>query len=323
MTNNTDLSNNPLEPWIHPWPEYGLEAVTRCPICGGSSADTIYLAYENYYTHTQAREKVSYESLSRFRKLRQSLINGYTNWRYATRATPFSWWGVVIVMLLPNLRAPLDRKFRHLPRFPPNGGRLLDVGCGNGAFLDLAKSCGWEVAGLDPDPVAVEYCKKRQLSVETGGFEVFSAQSEIFDVITLSHVIEHTPNPVQVLCACHALLKPGGQLWLETPNIESIGHSRFQRHWRGLEIPRHLVLLSRGALRQAMIEAGFQPPHDLACPNAPLGMFLSSHAIARAQTAPNRPHIPGRIRLEAIFASIFGKFLPSRREFLTIITRRP
>lgn len=67
-----------------------------------------------------------------------------------------------------------------------------------------------------------------------------------------------TPNePFMVREACHALLKPGLQLWLETPNIDSFGYARFQKIWRGLKTPRHLVLFNRQSLSQAFVRQVF------------------------------------------------------------------
>ena len=356
MSNAMNASHPLPEPWIHPWPTDGLESVTVCPVCGETAReilhsdlvdnvfrvapgkwklwrctdcsaayldprptrDAIHLAYANYYTHQEAAEEDDYTSLSPFRKLRRRLANGYTNWRFSTQAPPSSPLGVTATLLMPPLKKRLDCRYRHLPKLPARGRCLLDVGCGNGAFLNLARTCGWDVIGLDSDPQAAINAAKQGLSVKTGGIEVFDSQSEVFDVITLNHVIEHVHEPVKVLKACHALLKPGGQLWLGTPNIDSFGHERFQKSWRGLETPRHLVIFNRRSLIRALVKAGFSTPRERVCPSACPGMFQASHAIAQGQSPYSTVETPRVLQLRAWLASVFEMIRPSRREFLTL-----
>ncbi|MCK5664178.1 MAG: methyltransferase domain-containing protein, partial [Thiotrichaceae bacterium] len=73
--------------------------------------------------------------------------------------------------------------------------------------------------------------RQKGLDVRMGGVEVLDPSVEKFDVITLSHVIEHVHQPVEVLKYCYSLLKPDGFLWLETPNIESEGYRLFGANW--------------------------------------------------------------------------------------------
>lgn len=221
---------------------------------------------------------------------------------------------------MPSLKRVLDRQYRHLPRLPQCGGRLLDVGCGDGSFLALARTCGWDVVGLDPDPDALSNAAQQGLTVHEGGIEYFADQANLFDVITLNHVIEHVYEPVKVLAACHALLKPGGQLWLETPNIDSLGHARFQQNWRGLETPRHLVIFNRESLGQAFFSAGFPVPQSQTRPST--GMFKASFAMEHGHSPYARLATPKVLKLQAAFAALAGKFLPSRREFLTVTAKK-
>lgn len=180
-------------PWQTPWPVDGLESVTRCPVCGQNerdilhanlvdntfraapgkwtlwqcakcrsayldphpSPDSIHLAYANYYTHQQGAGKGDYASLSLFRKLRRRLVNGYTNWRYSTKAHPASAFGAFLLFLLWPQKVKLGREYRNLPRRLAASGELLVSDVVNGAFLQIVRSCELEVTGVDPDPNAV------------------------------------------------------------------------------------------------------------------------------------------------------------------------
>jgi 2-polyprenyl-3-methyl-5-hydroxy-6-metoxy-1,4-benzoquinol methylase len=360
MDRNMNTTETLNEPWKKPWPPNGIEAVTHCPVCGDvnretvhsdlidnvfriapgkwtlwqcancrsaymnprPTPDTIHLAYANYYTHQQVDGKEDYASLCFFRKLRRRLINGYTNWRYSTANQQANALGVLAAFAIPTLKRALDRRYRHMPKRPKGGGRLLDVGCGDGSFLSLAKTCGWDVVGLDPDPKAVANASMRGLIVHEGGIEYYQGTKELFDVITLNHVIEHVYEPVSVLKTCHALLKPGGQLWVETPNIESFGHERFGRNWRGLETPRHLLLFNRRSLGQAFIDAGFSAPKDRARPSPCRRMFRKSFSIEIGRSPNEIILFPRSLQLLAVITSIKETFLSSRKEFLTLTARK-
>ena len=76
--------------------------------------------------------------------------------------------------------------------------------------------------------------------------------------MTLSHVIEHVPDPVAMLRGCRRLLRRGGQLVVATPNSESLACARFGRDWLHWDPPRHLVLFERASLAHVAREAGFR-----------------------------------------------------------------
>jgi 2-polyprenyl-3-methyl-5-hydroxy-6-metoxy-1,4-benzoquinol methylase len=135
-------------------------------------------------------------------------------------------------------------------------GRLLDVGCGNGEFIEQMRSYGWTVAGIDLDPSAVAYGRSRGLDVHVGTIADLPETTQ-YDVIALTHVIEHVPDPIELLRECAKRLRPvTGRIVITTPNLESLGHKWFGKYWRGLEVPRHFVIFSSTGLRQCVARAG-------------------------------------------------------------------
>ena len=235
----------------------------RCEQCASCYLDprpnraTIHLAYGRYFTHAQVDDSPADTKIAAARRLRRSWANGYRNWRYGTTLQPASSLGVAAAFILPWRRRILDADMRHIPRHR-TAGRLLDVGAGNGAYLRRASSAGWNVVGVEPDGAAVEAACRSGLNVRQGGIECLSDAPESFDVITMNHVIEHVHDPLTVLTHAFALLKSDGVLHIETPNIDSYGHRRFGRHWRGLEPPRHLVLFSWDSLEMLLLKVGFK-----------------------------------------------------------------
>lgn len=341
-----------------PWPASDLEAVPQCPVCGGAErnllhrgltdrvfavadgawdlyrcaqCESAYLdprptpesigrAYAGYYTHSSDDHPIVRRK-GRIRSLLHDLINGYQNRRYKTQRSPALPAGRWLLPLLPSLRTAADAECRHLPALPVGGGRLLDVGCGNGGFLALARQAGWQVEGVDFDEGAVQAARSRGLEVQLGGADVLAGREEVFDVITLCHVIEHVYDPVTTLRRLHALLKPGGVLWLDTPNLASLGARRFGSNWRDLDPPRHLVLFNPQSLQQAMREAGFHTFRQHWRGLSLFGVFAPSEAMARGDDATVASH-RGRPPLRDILSELWEMIRPSRREFLTVTARK-
>jgi len=280
--------------WNTPWPADELEHVTACPACESVGREMLhqdlvdnvffaaagrwslyrcthchsaYLdprpneasigkAYGVYYTHSTDHARGERRAPSGLRALKLALTHGYVNARYGTQRQPASPLGVWVARLSPVRRQKRDAEFRFLPR-PSPGQRLLDVGCGNGDYLRHAGDAGWQAVGIDADEKAVDVARRRGLDARLGGIELFADEAECFDAVTLSHVLEHLHDPARLLRAAHRLLKPGGVVFIDTPNIQSCGARRWGVHWRGLETPRHLVIFSRSALIERLHTAGF------------------------------------------------------------------
>jgi len=293
----------------------------RCEACGSGyfnprpTPETVGRLYEAYYTHAHT-DAPDYAQLSLLGKLRRILGNGYRNSRFGMQERPASVLGVLVAWLMPNYRALLDAGGRHLPKQPK--GRLLDVGCGNGDFLQFAQRAGWEAIGVEPDPKAVEVAHARGLTVYLGGLETLHTVSEAFDGITLNHVLEHVHDPRATLTHCYRLLKSSGWLWLETPNLDAHGHAHYGENWVGLDIPRHLVVFTDHALLRLLREVGFARVERL--PYYPLceRVFAMSRAIATGASPHHPPPLPPEERRVARQAEAKARRNPERREFTMV-----
>lgn len=138
-------------------------------------------------------------------------------------------------------------------------GRLLDVGCGSGDFLKEARDYGWAVSGCDNDEKAAEVANSiHNLNVQVGDLESIHYAEKSFDAVTLNNVIEHLINPLATMEEAYRVLNDGGRFVSISPNPSSFLHQRYKKYWRGLESPRHLVLLHHFTLRQLAKRAGFK-----------------------------------------------------------------
>jgi SAM-dependent methyltransferase len=132
-----------------------------------------------------------------------------------------------------------DMALEDLSARNPNGVRcLLEIGCGFGDFLTLAavRSPGFAAEGLEQNPSAVREAQRRNLNVHYGDiYEMVSTHAGKYDTLCLFQVLEHVPDPGNLICAVCMVLQKGGRLILAVPNAAS-----FLRHaWNILDMPPH------------------------------------------------------------------------------------
>ena len=308
-------------------PVTGFWAIKLCVECGVAylsprpDCDSIGDAYRHYYTHTSDKDDLVH---SRLRSIKDYISVKY----YAVTSKSGGFYDYIVylmVRLLPPMSSYLDAKSRHIFKVKGKPGKLLDIGCGNGEFLRFANRFGWHVVGVDFDEKAASEARSYGLDVRTGGIDVIDSK-EKFDFISLSHVIEHVYDPARLLSSCYELLNDGGVLWLETPNIESMGYIFYKSNWRGLEPPRHIMLFNQVSLNQMLLKSGFasvaQKQHGL----SGVYMGLASEKLLNILNPCNtRTSCVARkiiMLLRIVSLELIQMFYRKRREFLTVVAIR-
>lgn len=138
-------------------------------------------------------------------------------------------------------------------------GKILDVGCGPGYFLAVAKKNGWQAHGVEVSKIAADYAKKKfGIKVFAGELRQADYPDEYFDVVTLWHVLAHLPNPSETLAEVNRILKKDGLLVATVPNISGFQAKVFKEYWFHLDVPRHLYFFEPGVLRQMLRKSGFR-----------------------------------------------------------------
>ena len=287
-------------------------------------ADEIWKAYATYYTHTGADRGRRSSPLKRYVSF---LKRGYWAgaYGYHTDRAPFlSRFLGLLLYLSPIHRRETDAEVRCLPAV--YNGRLLDVGCGSGDWLLAMRDRGWVVEGLDFDEKAVAAAQQRGMHVRLGSLEQQQYPDNSFDAVTLSHVIEHVPDPVQTVRECLRVLKPGGRLVLFTPNSDSLSHRVFKRDWRGLEPPRHLHIFSLGSMDQLLVRTGFQ--HRSVRPFIVTSVIYDSLQLRWKQNSSTRSRLRhwlawGITRLFKLLELCLIKWNPKVGDCLIAIAEKP
>lgn len=119
-----------------------------------------------------------------------------------------------------------DQSFRFIQENLETTGRLLDIGCGTGRLLYLAKQAGWQAKGLELSADMAEFVQQRVgVEVQVADFmEMEPDPNDLgqYDLVVLRHVIEHLPDSILAMSKIGRLMKPDGYLLLEMPNIEGL-----------------------------------------------------------------------------------------------------
>jgi 2-polyprenyl-3-methyl-5-hydroxy-6-metoxy-1,4-benzoquinol methylase len=146
------------------------------------------------------------------------------------------------------------------PRLHP-GARVLDVGCGNGAFLRIAKDLGYIARGIDTSLAAVEACTRHGSDAARLDIRSAARLNERYDLITLWDVLEHITDPRAFLISARHLLRPGGSVLVKSPHVARRA-LLMAKAWPQLvdvvlQVPHHVQFFDRAALDRLLADAGF------------------------------------------------------------------
>lgn len=140
-----------------------------------------------------------------------------------------------------------------------NIGKILDVGCGRGLFMDIMRQGGWEAIGSELNKETASYAEQTYgLKVYPGNITDYSLAPESFDAINVCGVLEHLKEPDEVLTECHKLLKNDGLLVVLVPDIRSFEFKLGKENWFHLDLPFHLFHFSEKGLVRLLQKEGFK-----------------------------------------------------------------
>jgi 2-polyprenyl-3-methyl-5-hydroxy-6-metoxy-1,4-benzoquinol methylase len=137
-------------------------------------------------------------------------------------------------------------------------GRLLDLGCSTGSFMEVAIERGWTARGLDVNRESVQHAREVGLDVICGTFPHPELDGAEFELAVMSDFIEHVPDPRQVLKATRELLAKDGYLFLTTPDAGALVARLTGRRWWHLKPTEHLVYFDRKTIRELLADCGFE-----------------------------------------------------------------
>lgn len=201
--------------------------------------------YSKYVTHNISNEGIF---CSLRNKIKFSIIRNILRYRHIPISNFYNLIGKIISFISP-LREMAQLSIMLVPYV--ENGWILDIGCGNGSFLNTMQKLGWKVCGVEFDCYAANiarYIYKIPLVYDS----IESIKEHYFDAITFHHVLEHLYNPIEVLKRCARLLKPKGRIVIVTPNINSLTHKMFNKYCIHFDAPRHFYLFSLKSIKRCV-----------------------------------------------------------------------
>lgn len=204
--------------------------INKCSACSGMFTNDIpneeeigpYYSSENYISHTETQ---------------QGLINRLYH--------------IVRNHTLQSKRKLVQKETGKLT------GRILDLGCGTGAFLATMNRAGWQTCGIERDEHARQNAKKMHHITALPADELFTIH-QLFDAITLWHVLEHVHDLHNYLNQLTSLLNESGTLFIAVPNPQSADAKNYGPFWAAYDVPRHLYHFTPASMRMLMEAHGLQ-----------------------------------------------------------------
>ncbi len=227
-----------------------------CPLCEGTETAPAFVTTDEYRNPFPLRSCSRCHTRFLFpRPTDEQLGRAYAVGYYGEGASKFGG-------LIETLRDfAFAGRARSLSQELNAGARVLDIGCGDGRLLRQLQRFGkdLELHGVElPGPAAERTRAIAGVTLTPGSVDSVDFEDGSFDFISMVHVIEHVPSPLQALQNMARWLKPGGRLLLAFPNIESWQAGLFGAAWFHLDPPRHLSLASPRAMESVLSDLGLE-----------------------------------------------------------------
>ncbi len=200
-----------------------IETIVKCKICGLIYVNPRRLVAPNIYPYSTIQE------LYYFQKTYSQRLWAYTR----------------LVHLLP-----------HWLGYHPQ--TLLDIGCGDGALIEVARMAGITSYGFEISPSLIRLVQA-QLGVDSVVSDLTCLPEKSYDIVTLINVLEHVPEPIKILQECKRLIKTGGMLLVHVPNIGGLPARLTRARWHQIEPLEHFYYFHEHTLKHMLMKVGLEP----------------------------------------------------------------
>lgn len=235
-----------------------MEQITSCPVCQNSTFEK-HLEVQDYTVSQKKFQIVNCKSCHfKFTNPRpdQNEIGAYYKAESYISHTNTSK-GIIAKIYHTVRKYTLRSKVTLIHNLNPQKGKLLDVGCGTGMFLKVARNDGWEVSGIEPDTEARKIAEKINKS-DIKSEILPSYPQEKFNIITMWHVLEHVHRLNETVDWLKDRLTNDGSLVIAVPNHQSKDAEIYGREWAAYDVPRHLYHFSENSINRIFEKKGFK-----------------------------------------------------------------
>jgi 2-polyprenyl-3-methyl-5-hydroxy-6-metoxy-1,4-benzoquinol methylase len=234
-----------------------MEVLKSCPVCGSQKFDP-FISGKDFFLTGESFSIVKCRDCGfRFTNPRpkaEDLGKYYESSEYISHSDSRK--GLFASVYQVVRKYTLSRKLSLISRYQPKG-KILDIGCATGQFLNHMVENGWKATGIEPDE------KTRSRAISEYGLEVFPEEQlnildkSSFDVITMWHVLEHVSDLNNRMEQLRTILKPQGTLIIAVPNCDSYDAKKYGEFWAGYDLPRHLYHFTKSDVKLLLEKHGF------------------------------------------------------------------
>ncbi|WP_105176139.1 class I SAM-dependent methyltransferase [Clostridium cagae] len=170
-------------------------------------------------------------------------------------------------------------------------GKILDIGCGSGEFLSYMGDNGFGAVGIEPSIIAYEKAKDKGLEVYNCDLFNFFKMNKTFDIINMTNVLEHIPEPVKVIAECRKLLNKNGIIRIKVPNdfnelqLEAVEKLHKEKYW--VAIPDHVNYFDFESLTNLLKYQGFEVINKTVDFPIELSMFMGEDYVKERELGKN------------------------------------
>ena len=224
------------------------EKLEICPICDHSTFENAIIC-KDYLVNKESFVIVKCTNCGfHFTNPRPTIQNIHLYYKSEDYASHSKKPGSILQLIYNFVRFFTLRTKRKIVNKNATKGKLLDIGCGTGNFMNICNQDGWNVKGMEPNQSA------NQIAAQKNNSTIYSTLKEIptedkYDAITLWHVLEHIHDLEAGLRKITALLKPNGTLFVAVPNHESYDAHHYGEYWAGWDLPRHLYHFTKSDIK--------------------------------------------------------------------------
>lgn len=225
-----------------------------CPLCGSERYRTVVTAPDFETPYANTFRVVECEDCSMMYTSPRPSMNDLFRYFYADHYVCYTKAGLADEIREQYLCKSRYKALKHL--MPPRG-RFLDVGCSYGYFLSfLNKNTDWDVYGCEPGKDMAAQAVSRGLQVKARTLAQAGYPDCFFDMVYMSHVLEHVPDLRETVREIFRILKPGGLFITENPDVDAPIRKPFDTAWWGYHLPRHLSHFSRETMTRLLTSEG-------------------------------------------------------------------
>ena len=235
-----------------------MEQISNCPVCQNNTFEK-YLEVKDYTVSNENFQIVSCKSCGfKFTNPRPNsneIGKYYKAESYISHTNTSK--GLIAKIYHAVRKFTLKSKLNLINGLYPQKGKLLDIGCGTGMFLNEARENGWKVNGIEPDLGARQIAEEINKSIIN--LEILSSfKNERFNIITMWHVLEHVHLLNETMDWLKDRITEDGFIIIAVPNHESKDAEVFQAQWAAYDVPRHLYHFSQKSIKELFDQKGFR-----------------------------------------------------------------